>query len=41
MADVEKQIENLTVTNLTYGDKELRINHKLIFPMIHGKVNLN
>jgi hypothetical protein len=31
VADVEKQIENLTSTNLTNKDNELQINHKLIF----------
>lgn len=41
VADVEKQIENLTTTNLSYEDKEIQINQKLIFSMVDGKVNLN
>lgn len=41
VADVEKQIENLTATNVTDGDMELQINHKLIFSMVDGKVNFN
>lgn len=41
VADVEKQIENLTATDLTIGDNELQIYHKLIFSMVDGKVNLN
>lgn len=39
VADIEKQIKNLIATNLTIGDKELQINHKLIFSMVDGKVN--
>ncbi|KAL4126307.1 hypothetical protein QTP88_010529 [Uroleucon formosanum] len=38
VADIEKQIKNLIATNLTIGDKELQINHKLIFSMVDGKV---
>jgi len=38
--NVETQIDTLNITYLIYNDGNLKVEHKLIFSMVDGKVNL-
>lgn len=38
--NVETQIDTLNTTDLIYNDGNLKVEHKLIFSMVDGKVNL-